>query len=120
MTVPAREDWVLVLRMAAAGVGALYDLPLDVMDDLGIAIEESCDLLLHQPFTAKALELSCESEPGSLRMILCAQDRSPCPGKEQADGEISRLLIEPLVKQAALLEDEGSVYGIRLTLPAGV
>ena len=61
LTVPAKQEWALVLRMATSGVGALYNLPLDLMDDLCTAVEESCDLLLRIPIygAASSLNVGC-------------------------------------------------------------
>ena len=41
LTVPAKEEWVLVLRMGLSGVCALFDVPVDVMEDASTAMEES-------------------------------------------------------------------------------
>ena len=76
LTVPAREEWVLVLRMALSGVSALFDVPVDVMEDLNTAIEESCDLLLHQDYTAETLTLCCEPRPDGLHVALTARERT--------------------------------------------
>ena len=57
LTVPAKPEWALVLRMAVAGVGGIYDLPVDLLEDLRTAIDESCELLLHQDYAAETLTL---------------------------------------------------------------
>ncbi|MBR3739096.1 MAG: hypothetical protein IKN04_01390 [Clostridia bacterium] len=120
LTVPAREEWVLVLRMASSGVSALFDVPVDVMDDLNTAIEESCDLLLHQDFTAETLTLKCEPRPDGLHVTLTAQERTRCPEEEKADPEIARLIIQTLVREVALDRDDAGVHCVRMTLPANV
>ena len=33
LTVPAKPEWALVLRMAVAGVGGIYDLPVDLLEE---------------------------------------------------------------------------------------
>ena len=119
-TVPARKEWVLVLRMALSGVSALFDVPVDVMEDLNTAVEESCDLLLHQDYTAETLTLRCEAKAGGLHVSLSAQDRTCCPEEEKADPEIARLIIQTLVREVALDRDEAGVHCVRMILPAGV
>ena len=119
LTVPAREEWVLVLRMALSGVSALFDVPVDVMEDLSTAIEESCDLLLHQDYTAESLTLLCESRPDGLHVTLTARERTRCQGEEKADSEIARLIIQTLVRDVTLDRDETGVHCVRMTLPAG-
>ena len=120
LTVPANKEWTLVLRMAASGVSALYDLPLDLMDDLNTAIEESCDLLLHQDYTAETLTLSCEQKPDGLHVTLTAKERTRCEEEEKADADIAQMIIQTLVRNVTLDQDEGGVHCVRMTLPAGV
>ena len=118
MTVPAKKEWVLVLRMAAAGVSALYDLPVDVLEDLRTAIEESCELLLHQDYTAESITLKCEAKQDGLHFCLSAMERVCCQTEDPADADIARLIIEPLVKEVELHQDESGVHCVHLTLPA--
>ncbi|MBR0227226.1 MAG: hypothetical protein IJQ62_02645 [Clostridia bacterium] len=118
LTVPAREEWVLVLRMALSGVSALFDVPVDVMEDLNTAIEESCDLLLHQDYTAETLTLCCEPRPDGLHVTLTAREGARRPEEEKADPEIARLIIQTLVREVALDQDEAGVHCVRMILPA--
>lgn len=120
LTVPAGEEWILVLRMAASGVSALFDVPVDVMEDLNTAIEESCDLLLHQDYSAETLTLNCEPRPDGLHVTLTARERTRCPEEEKADPEIARLIIQTLVREVALERDDVGVHCVRMTLPANV
>lgn len=118
LTVPAKQEWVLVLRMAAAGVSALYDVPVDVLDDLRTAIEESCELLLHQDYKAESLTLRCEARTDGLHVCLAAQERTREQAEEPADADIAQLIIQPLVREVALEKDENGVHSVHMTLPA--
>lgn len=118
LSVPARPEWTMVLRMAVSGVCALYDLPLDVMDDLKTAIDESCELLLHQDYAAETLTLRCQMLQDGLHVCLSAQERSAQACCDAADPDISRLIIGTLVKEVALEKDESGVHCVRMTLPA--
>ena len=120
LTVPAKEEWVLVLRMTLSGVCALFDVPVDVMEDLSTAVEESCDLLLHQDYAAETLTLQCEHRPDGLHVILTAQERTRRQEEEKADPEIARLIIQTLVREVALDEDETGVHCVRMALPVSV
>ena len=120
VTVPARKEWILVLRMALSGVSALFDVPVDVMEDLNTAIEESCDLLLHQDYTAESLTLRCEPWPDGLHVTLTALERTRCPEEEKADPEIARLIIQTLVREVDLDQDDAGVHCVRMILPANV
>ena len=110
----------LVLRMAAGGVSALFDVPVDVLDDLNVAIEESCDLLLHQDYTAETLTLCCEPKSDGLHVTLTARERTSQKEEEPADADIARLIIQTLVRDVHLDQDEGGVHCVHMTLPAQV
>lgn len=119
MTVPAREDFSLLLRMAMAGVGALYDLPVDMMEDLRSAVDESCDLLLHQDFVVQCLTMVCECKKDGIHVSLQAM-KGPCQEAEcPADADMARLIIGTLVRQVELEQDENGVHTVRMILPAG-
>ncbi len=120
LTVPAKEEWTLVLRMALSGVSALFDVPVDVMEDLSTAVEESCDLLLHQDYAAETLTLQCEPKPDGLHVTLTAQERTRCREQEKADPEIARLIIQTLVREVALDQDETGVHRVRMALPVSI
>ena len=120
LTVPARKEWILVLRMALSGVSALFDVPVDVMEDLNTAIEESCELLLHQDYAAETLTLYCAPRPDGLHVTVTAQERTRRPEEEKADPEIARLIIQTLVRDVSLDQDETGVHCVRMILPAGV
>lgn len=50
LEVPASAAYLAVVRTAAAGLAARVDLTLDRIEDLRIAVDEACALLLPQPF----------------------------------------------------------------------
>ena len=120
MTVPARKEWILALRMAAASVGAIYHLPVDVLDDLRTAVDESCDLLLHQDYCIEKLTLSCEEKQDGVYLSIAAV---PCCSRQEesrADKDVARMIIETLVRQVALTEEGGNVMQVRMVLPRAV
>lgn len=49
LDVPANPAYVAVVRTAAAGLAARADLTLDRIEDLRIAVDEACTLLLSRP-----------------------------------------------------------------------
>ena len=89
------------------------------MEDLNTAIEESCELLLHQDYTAETLTLRCEPRPDGLHVTLTARERTRRPEEEKADPEIARLIIQTLVREVDLDQDDAGVHCVRMTLPAG-
>jgi serine/threonine-protein kinase RsbW len=57
VTVPARADFVHVLRSVTAGVAARLDFSFDGIEDLRIAVDEACAQLLSAASAGNALTL---------------------------------------------------------------
>jgi serine/threonine-protein kinase RsbW len=56
LDVPAHPAYVAVVRTAAAGLAARADLTLDRIEDLRIAVDEACALLLHRRTAEDAVD----------------------------------------------------------------
>jgi serine/threonine-protein kinase RsbW len=55
---PAEGAYLSVLRTATAGLAARLDFTLDEIEDLRIAVDEACAMLLSQAIPGSALECS--------------------------------------------------------------
>jgi serine/threonine-protein kinase RsbW len=55
---PAEGAYLSVLRTATAGLAARLDFTLDEIEDLRIAVDEACAMLLQQAIPGSALECS--------------------------------------------------------------
>lgn len=60
LVVPADGAYLAVLRTATAGIAARLQYTLDEIEDLRIAVDEACAMLI--PVAAPDSELSCEFE----------------------------------------------------------
>ncbi len=77
---PAEGAYLSVLRTATAGLAARLDFTLDEIEDLRIAVDEACGMLLAQ--AARGADLECDFTLGEDRMsiavsTLAAQPRPP-------------------------------------------
>ena len=63
MRVPATSAYLAVLRTAAAGLAARLDFTLDEIEDLRIAVDEACALLL--PSAVPGADIRCAFVVGS-------------------------------------------------------
>src|SRR3954468_13951653 len=59
LQVPADAAYVAVVRTATAGLAARLDLTLDRIEDLRIAIDEACTLLIRNPEQASDEHINC-------------------------------------------------------------
>ena len=77
---PAEGAYLSVLRTATAGLAARLDFTLDEIEDLRIAVDEACAMLLSQAIPGTSLE--CDFELGTDLMtitvsVVAAQPRTP-------------------------------------------
>jgi serine/threonine-protein kinase RsbW len=77
LRIPADSAYVSVLRTATAGLAARLDFTLDDIDDLRMAVDEACGLLL--PQAEPDSELTCEFTLASeeLRISVTASSAAP-------------------------------------------
>ncbi len=59
---PAESAYLSVLRTATAGLAARLDFTLDEIEDLRIAVDEACAMLLSQAIPGSSLECSSRSD----------------------------------------------------------
>ena len=63
---PADSAYLSVLRTATAGLAARLDFTLDEIEDLRIAVDEACAMLL--PHAVEMAQLTCRFELGAERL----------------------------------------------------
>ncbi len=68
ITVPADGAYLSVLRIAAAGLAARLDFTLDDIEDLRIAVDEACAMLLTQAMPGADLECRFELTSDAIRV----------------------------------------------------
>lgn len=67
---PADTAYVALLRTAAAALGARLDLTLDDIQDLRIAVDEACAMLLPQAISDSQLTCEFELEDNTMRVCV--------------------------------------------------
>jgi serine/threonine-protein kinase RsbW len=65
---PAASAYLSVLRTATAGLAARLDFTLDEIEDLKIAVDEACAMLLPSAVPGTSLRCAFEMEPDALRI----------------------------------------------------
>jgi serine/threonine-protein kinase RsbW len=88
VTVPARADFVHVLRAVVASVAARIDLSVDAVEEMRIAIDEAAAMLLQlrAPATIMRAELTSDAAAVTTRLSSDAALSSdwPPPGVEES------------------------------------
>ena len=119
LTVPAKDEWALVMRTALSGVGTLAKLSVDMIDDLRIACDEAFNLLTHQSQLIQHLVLSCELKDGSLLVRLSVVRACASQMCTPVDPEVAHLIIGTLVTDVHLEGDSCGIYSVHMKVPAG-
>jgi serine/threonine-protein kinase RsbW len=71
LRVPADPAYLAVIRTATAGLAARLDLTLDEIEDLRIAVDEACALLLdHRSHPGDEVHASFALHPGVLDVLM--------------------------------------------------
>jgi serine/threonine-protein kinase RsbW len=72
LRIPADSAFLAVLRTATAGLAARLDFTLDDIEDLRIAVDEACAIVLPQARTGTDLTCSFELGTGELSVAVSA------------------------------------------------
>ena len=76
LRLPADGAYLSVLRTATAGLAARLDFTLDEIEDLRIAVDEACALLLPDAVPDAHLNCSFTLSPGSLAVTVTVPSRT--------------------------------------------
>ncbi len=117
LTVPANPDWMMVVRMALGGAGALLGLGIDLVDDLRTAADETCDFLLHQPRKVQCINIVCSLKDEAVCTVFTCNFAGECQACEEVDLDVTRGILETLIPEVELEEDGVCVRTVTLTLP---
>jgi serine/threonine-protein kinase RsbW len=79
LRVPASGAYVSVLRAAAAGLAARLDFTVDEIEDLRIAVDEACAVLLPFAETDARLSARFDLEPGRLQVSVSVPSETTEP-----------------------------------------
>jgi serine/threonine-protein kinase RsbW len=79
LRIPADSAYLAVLRTATAGLAARLDFTLDDIEDLRIAVDEACAMVLPQARTGSDLTCSFDLAPTRLTVAVTAECDEPSP-----------------------------------------
>jgi serine/threonine-protein kinase RsbW len=106
VSVPARPEFVPVLRSVVATVAARLDFPFDAIEDLRIAVDEACAQLLAVG-RAEARTLRLRITPSSDGMHLVASTDARAAWPPGAERTLAWQVIEALADGADFETEDG-------------
>lgn len=109
VTVPARPDYVRVLRAVAAGVAARLDFTYDRIEDLRIAVDEACATLLGLPSGEATLTLQMTSDDAGAEILVSSDAEVSAGGwpPPDVDRSLGWRILTGLVQQAEFDRTDG-------------
>jgi serine/threonine-protein kinase RsbW len=111
LRIPADSAFLAVLRTATAGLAARLDFTLDDIEDLRIAVDEACAIVLPQARTGS--DLTCSFELGSGELSVAVSAECDDPQQPSRDGFAWTVLAALTTSVAA--EVEGNRLTIKLS-----
>jgi serine/threonine-protein kinase RsbW len=117
LSVPARADYVHVLRSVIASVAAKLDFSYDDIEDLRLAVDEACAYLLGLRDGPTLLTLSITPTDGSVDVVASVDGAEAA---ERATGIQANMVWHLLgaLTDEARFEEQGGQPGIRFTKSA--
>lgn len=119
LSIPAKQEWLLVLRSALNGVGVIAKMSVDMIDDLRSAADEAFNLLTHQSHLIQHIELLCEVHEDVLSVQLSVERAFASQHCVPVDAEVAHLIIGSYVTNVHLEGDSCGIYSVHMKLPAG-
>jgi serine/threonine-protein kinase RsbW len=84
LRIPADSAYLAVLRTATAGLAARLDFTLDDIEDLRIAVDEACAMVL--PQAREHSDLNCTFELAATRLTVAVTATCDAPKPPNRDG----------------------------------
>ena len=118
LSVPAERSMLLIVRMTTAGVMSRAELTLDESDDVKMAVDEACNMMMLQKSLCRELALSYEYDEKSVTVRVEGVGESDEEGEQKADvdmQEVIRCILASMVDEVEMTErKDGSTLAIRL------
>lgn len=118
VAVPARPDFIHVLRSVTASVAARLDFPYDAIDDLRLAIDEACAQLLAIVDDGATLTVRMSATEEGLEVAATIHGSSASWPPPNAEESLSWRLMSALADEARFeRSDEGPALRLVKRLP---
>ncbi len=98
VTVPARAEYVHVLRTVVAGMAARLDFPYDAIEDLKIAVDEACAQLL--PLRPSSLAMRIREAADAIEATVSADVPTATWPPDGADRSLAWQVLSALTDEA--------------------
>lgn len=121
LTVPAKPQMMLVVRMALAGFCSQCGADVDTLDDVRMLADEACYCLMHQSRPVKTLLVTAtimDEQRAHIRFE-GRPDLQKTQQDQQPDLDIARGILNSLASDVQLAHDKGDMCAIEVDVHLG-
>lgn len=115
LSVPAHRDMMLVLRLTTAGVVARAGLGVDRINDVKMAVEEACALIIE---TARADMLTLSFAADADALTICIRG-GECECADEDEMQVVRCILESLVDDVQFCRTDSGAGSVLLRIALG-
>jgi len=116
LIVPADQSMMLVIRLATAGALARAQLTVDAIDDLKMAVEEACTLMISQECPPTKLYLEFFRRESAMDIHVHGEPGAVCVcGMDEGELDVVCAILNALSDAAEIDFADGRIRNILLT-----
>ena len=124
LCVPAERNMLLIVRMTTSGVVSRAGFTLDEMDDMKMAVDEACNLMMLQKPGCQTLKFTYEYEEEAVTALIEGVDFEEAAGETSDTNmqEVIRCILESMVDEVTLTEKAAGKIGavkLKKNIPSG-
>jgi serine/threonine-protein kinase RsbW len=108
MSIPAKPDYILAVRLAVSAVAERMGFDIDDIEDLKVASAEGCIMLLS--YRPELIDIAVTVKETGLRVDICA--KAPRGREEDPEEELSQYLLEALVDECEFTRQGEMITGV--------
>lgn len=114
LEVPAEEEALLVVRLAASGAASHGSFDMDTLEDIKTAVSEACYLMIHQKNTFERLRIIFSHRDALTIRVL--GEGLPCICKEgcQPDTEVCSMVLGTLLDTIQIHTENHDIIAIEM------
>lgn len=107
LCVPAERSMLLVIRMTTAGVMSRVGLTLDEVDDVKMAIDEACNLMMLQKTGCQKLAVEYDYDDGCVCIAVEGKDAAEkesadCQNTDSSMQDVIRCILESMMDEVCM------------------
>ncbi|MGH9002557.1 MAG: hypothetical protein ACRDYV_05450 [Acidimicrobiia bacterium] len=105
LVVPAAAEYLRLVRLTAAGLASRMGFTFDEVEDLRIAVDELCFLLVGEDELDRTMELRYSSGEGSISI----EGYTRLPGPSPEPNDLSEQILSALVDEHEVVGGDGEI-----------